>query len=67
MDASERIAYINAMVVCAQIEAEGMKAENQYRVSGGESIAYGKEQFDSLIEKYGIHHNAVLGYLREGR
>ena len=74
MTSEERVAFINAMVACAEIEAKGMEAENQHRlrisvsgmgVSCSNSIAYGKDAFDSLIDKYGIHHNAVLGYLRD--
>jgi hypothetical protein len=62
----QKVAYIQAMVACALIEMEGMKAENQHRLNCGESIAYGKEQFDGIIERLGIHHNGVLG-LFQGR
>ena len=65
MTSEERVAFINAMVACAEIEAKGMEAENQNRLRRGESIAYGENAFYSLIGKYGIHHNAVLGYLRD--
>lgn len=42
------------------VEALGMQADNQERIRKGESIAYPKEAFDALIEKHGVHHNAVL-------
>jgi hypothetical protein len=42
------------------VEALGMQAENQDRIQKGKTIAYSKEAFDALIEKHGIHHNAVL-------
>lgn len=60
MDKPEAVAYVQAMTACALIEAKGMEAENQHRLACGNSVAYGKEAFDALIEKYGIHHNAVL-------
>ena len=65
MTSEENIAYINAMVACALIEAKGMEAENQHRMNCGNSIAYGMEAFEGLIEKYGIHHNAVVGSIQE--
>jgi len=65
MDKDQRIAYINAMVVCAQIEAMGMQAENKYREECGKQIAYDEKSFMDVINKYGIHHNAVIEYLRD--
>ena len=66
MDTAEkRVAYVNTQVACAQIEAMGMVAENQFRKDNGLSVAYKDEDFNSLINKYGIHHNAVIKYLRE--
>ena len=56
--------YVNSQVACALIEATGMQAENQQRAHRGESVAYGEERFTALIDKYGIHHNAVLTNLQ---
>ncbi len=64
MDKAEAAAYVGAMVACALIEAKGMEAENQIRVSCGGSPIFGKVAFDELIERYGIHHNAVLLLIR---
>lgn len=61
MTDEQKVAYLNAQVVCAQIEVAGMQAENQHRMNVGQSIAYGEEAFSALANKYGIHHNAVLG------
>ena len=47
------------LIDCAMIEAMGMVALNQYRTNRGETIAYDDRAFNALIEKYGIHHNAV--------
>ncbi len=66
MTPEQQIAYLNAMVACALIEAKGMEAENLHQVSCGNSISYGKEEFDSLIVKYGIHHNGAMTSLIGG-
>ncbi len=58
------IAYVNAQVACALIEMESMKAKNQWRKHQQESPAYGEEAFLAVINKYGIHHNAVLEVMR---
>lgn len=42
----------------AEIEMNGMIAENKIRESSGGGLAYDKGAFMGLIEKYGIHHNA---------
>jgi hypothetical protein len=60
MTDEQKVAYVNAMVACAQIEMAGMQAENQHRMNVGNAVAYGEEAFTAIIEKYGIHHNAVL-------
>ena len=62
MTSEEKVAYIVAQTTCAMIEAMGMVAENQYRVQCGGNILYGDEAFDALSDKYGIHHNAVIGF-----
>src|SRR5574340_415181 len=51
-------AYVNAMTACSTIEAMGMVAENEFRTRNQIFPLYTKEDFDKLIEKYGIHHNA---------
>ena len=61
MDKEQRIAYINAMTVCAQIECAGMVAENEQRKAIGASMAYTEEAFLDVINKYDIHHR--ISYL----
>lgn len=41
------------------IEAMGMLAENQLRLSKGESIVYGHEAFCNLIERGGANENDI--------
>ncbi len=63
MDANA--AYIIGMAANALIEAMGMHADNQHRLSRGETIAYDEKAFQELIERTGIHHNGIVSMLRE--
>lgn len=63
MTSEQGAAYVMSQSICAMIEAMGMQAENQSRAVDGIQHKYSKEDFDALIEKYGIHHNAVHGYI----
>ena len=54
MTPEQKAAYVIAQAACAVIEALGLQADNQGPI-------HGKKDFDALIEKYGIYHNAVLG------
>ena len=65
MDREQRLAFVQAQCVCAAIEMEAMKAENQLRESSGHAPAYGEDAFQDLIGKYLIGHNAVIEFLRE--
>ncbi len=60
MNEEQRIAYLNSQIACALIEMNGMVAENQWRASNGNSPCYGEEQFQKLIDKYGLGHNDVM-------
>lgn len=60
MSEEQRVAYLNAMVACAMIEAMGMQAENEQRKACGYSMAYDAAAFVAVIEKYGIHHNGAV-------
>ena len=61
MTPEENIVYINSQIACALIEALGMQAENDQRKVLGSSMAYIYEDFEKLPNRYGIHHNAVVG------
>lgn len=65
MTPEQKAAYVNSQSACALIEAMGMAAENQYRERRGESVAYREESFLTLIERYGISHNAVSVFTRD--
>lgn len=40
----------------------GMVAENKQREYCGEAMAYVASHFEAVIEKYGIHSNAVIWF-----
>ena len=63
MDREQRLAYINAMIVSANIEALGMAAANGHCLMFNEELPYKRQDFLDLITKYGIHHNQVIDYL----
>lgn len=65
MDHAARVAFVQAQCVCAQARIEGMKAENQHRLSLGHSIAYDAEAFFAVESEFMIGHNAVIEYLRD--
>lgn len=62
MTPEQGAAYVNAMVACATIEAMSMKAANKDADKRGVMRPYGEKNFFNLIEKYGIHHNAIHEY-----
>lgn len=68
------IAYVNSQVACAMIEMQGMVAHNvSLRISShgnpygnpDASPMYTKKDFDELITKYNIYHNAVVTALHQ--
>jgi hypothetical protein len=58
-----RIAYVQAQTVAANIELQAMLAKNAGRASVGRPAAYGEGAIYALINRYGLHHNAVISYL----
>lgn len=66
MTEEQRIAYVQAMVCCANIEALGMAAANGHCLMFNEDLPYKREDFLALLDKYGIHHNQVMATLIEG-
>jgi hypothetical protein len=61
-----QVAYVISQSVCAMIEAMGMHAANERAKRSGiilVGLPYGQKDFDELISRYGIHHNAVVSGL----
>ena len=66
MNENENAAYIHSQSSCAFIEALGMMSDNMALVAIGRQPVFRGEAFEHLINKYGIHHNAVLTHLGVG-
>ncbi len=61
MNEAQSAAYVTAQAVAAHLEGLGMAAENSAALAAGKGIPYPVDAFKALIDKYGIHHNAILG------
>lgn len=61
----QQAAYIFAQSVSALIEAIGMLSSNLYRIKSGLFPLFPRDEFNALIAKYGIGHNAVLGFYQQ--
>lgn len=48
MNDEERVALIYAEIAILNLDVAAMIAENQFRVSCGNALAYGDEQFDAV-------------------
>jgi len=64
MNPEARVAYIHSQTICAMAEIEGMKADNLQKQIRGEYPIYGKEDFENVPARFGVHHNQVIEYLR---
>lgn len=62
MSKDRDILYFKMQMLQAEIEMNGMIAENKWREQIGESVAYTYQHFKDLIEEYNIHHNAFPFY-----
>jgi len=62
----ENIAYINSQIACAQATIAGMQATNTERLANGYTVAYGEEEFENVINRFGLHHNSVLTTFNNG-
>ena len=62
MNDEYELTYFKMKLLQAEIEMNGMIAENKQREVLGQSMAYTDSDFISLIDKYGIHHNKFPDY-----
>ncbi|MEA3242868.1 MAG: hypothetical protein U9Q19_05430 [Pseudomonadota bacterium] len=60
MTPEQAAAYVHAQAVAATAAIESMKAANTLREMQGKTIAYDEQAFLSVLEQYGLHHNAVM-------
>ena len=63
MDREQNLVYMKGIILQAEIEMQGMIAENKQREIEGKSMAYTEEAFLDLIKQHGIHHNAIITQL----
>jgi len=66
MTSEQQAAYIMAQAAALNAEVAGMQAENAFREMQGHTIAYGEDAFQAAINRYGVHHNAVVGFFNNG-
>lgn len=66
MTPDQKSAYINAQAALLNAEIAMMQAENTHRELCGNSIAYGGDEFQKVIDKYEfiLGHNAVIERFR---
>ena len=57
---AQSVAYAIANAIGGLIEAMGMQAENQDRLSKGLTIAYDDEAFQKIVNDRGLHHNSLV-------
>jgi len=60
MNEQQRIVYMNAQILCCQIEFEAMKSANHVRRSENLADAYDEKAFMDLINRNGLGHNACI-------
>jgi len=60
MNEDQKLIYLRGQILCAEIEMQGMLAENKQREAVGASMAYVESDFQMLFSKYAITHNAIL-------
>lgn len=53
----QNLTYFKMNMLQAEIEMQGMVAENKIRELKGESLCYNESHFNAIVEKYGIYHN----------
>lgn len=58
----QRVAFIQSQIICAMAEMEAMKIENL-----GEVKRWSADDFRAVPDRFGLGHNAVIGYLMEGQ
>jgi len=67
MTYEENLVFIRGMLLAAEIEMQGMIAENKYHEALGQSPPYSLAHFLGLANDFGVGHNALLKSLKSGR
>ncbi len=58
---------MRAAIVSAEIQLEGMRAENAQRAFSGFAPAYVEEHFQKIILEHGIGYNDVIRAFQEAQ
>lgn len=53
----QELTYFKMNMLQAEIELQGMIAENKIQELKGDGLFYNEKSFKALVEKYDIHHN----------
>lgn len=64
MTPEQKAAYIMAQAAALNARVAGMRAENDWRISCGNSIAYTEEHFEAVVTEYGCHHNQTIAFFQ---
>jgi len=65
MTTEQQAAYVFAQSICALVEAMGMLSDNLYRIKRGMVPAFTGDEFNAVIDRYGISHIAVIGLFNQ--
>jgi hypothetical protein len=65
MTPEQKAAYVIPQSATTLVEAMGMISDNKIREDQGHALAYDGAAFQELINRSGIHHNAVVELFRE--
>ena len=60
MTPEQSAAYVNAQAAAALATIEAMKVENKVRSINNMGPRYTAGDFMHVIDRYGLHHNAIL-------
>lgn len=61
MTDEQKAAFVMAQAACVNAMVAAYQAVNDNKRHLGQPPVYGKQDFEALIEQYGVHHNAVVG------
>lgn len=64
MTPEQQAAFIIAQAACANGTIAAMQAQNECDRAAGKPPTNSPQDFEDVAARYGIHHNAVLGFFR---
>lgn len=64
MTPEQQAAFVIAQATCATADIVAMQAENAADIAAKARPTWTGADFRAVIERYGIHHNAVIGFFR---